>query len=343
MFDLEVLVPICGRLKQRVEDFKRYGLVNPGSRSVLVNLLLSNENIEGVESGWHEGFKINVLRNESPNYVANLYRFYTEIDPEAPRARWLIRLDDDSCTDLDGLVSNLDRFYDHERPFYLGELNDFRAARCGGENVPFEHYKSMLGQFESIVDFMRNEIECGIMSSAALSKTLGHGPSRLLLHRRASLEGGFGDCVVALAAAMAGVWPVDCPFVTHAPLIHDFSMFGGVRNHIHQVARVAEGENFFGRCSPEAYSLLAKRVECSPSEIERSMVGKRLLLESDHHVKIVSFEENYVARVKMENRPFNWYESEGYVLVLESSEVIHRVRVDGHGFYECEGFSVKEI
>lgn len=343
MYDMEVLVPMCGRFRQRIEDFKRYGLVNAADRKVLVSLVLSNEDIEDIGSGWPDGFEVEVLRNESPNHVSNLYRFYTEIDPSSPRARWLVRLDDDSCTDIDGLLSNLDRFYDHGQPFYLGELNDFRAARCGGEHTPFEHYRGLLGPFEPIVDLMKNEIECGIMSSAAVSKMLNNDKSRRLLHKRVHLDGGFGDCVVALASAMAGVWPISCPFVTHLPLIHEFSLFGGVRNHIHQVARVPEGENFWGRCSPESYRVLVKRIENDPSEIERSVFGKRLLVENESCVKIIELKDNYTARIKLEHKSFNWYESKGELLVLDETEVIHRIRVGEDNTYESEGFSVKEI
>lgn len=343
MFDMEVLAPVCGRFRQRIDDFKRYGLVNLGGRSVLLNLVVSNERIEGLESGWPEGVEAKVLNNESPNHIANLYRFYTQLDPSVTRARWLVRLDDDSCTDVDGLLSNLDRFYDWEAPFYLGDLNKFHAARCGGEHVPFEHYRSLLGEFEPIVDLMQNEVECGIMSAAAVSKVMGNERSRLLLHKRASLEGGFGDCVVALASAMAGVWPIDCPFLTHQPLIHEFSLFGGPRNHIHQISRVPEGENFWGRASPECFTLLTKRVDDDPSELERSLAGRRFLMEAPDAVRIVEFMDGYVARIKLEHRRFNWYESRGEVLLIDATEIIHRFRVLDDGSLSCEGHSVREI
>lgn len=343
MFDIEVIVPVCSRFSQRIEDFKRYGLVNVGSRSVLLNLIVSNESIEGLESGWPDGFDVRVVQNESPNHVANLYKFYTSIIPDSPNARWLIRLDDDSCTDVDGLVSNLDSFYDWERNFYLGELNRFHAARCGGEHVPYQHYKGMLGRFESIVDLMQNEIECGIMSASAVSTMMSHEPSRLLLHKRASLEGGFGDCVVALASAMAGVWPVDCPFLTHLPLVHDFSIFGGVKNHIHQISRVPEGENFWGRATPECFKLLTRAIEDDPSEVEKSLAGKRFLLESDDCVRLVEFQKGYVARIKLDHKRFNWYQEGDKILLLDATEIIHRFQVSESGALSCDGFSVKEI
>lgn len=343
MFDMEILVPVCGRFRRRIDDFKRYGLVNLGGRSVLLNLVVSNEKIDGLESGWPEGVEAKVLNSESSNHVANLYRFYTQLDPSAPRARWLVRLDDDSCTDVDGLLSNLDKFYGSDMPFYLGDLNRFHAARGGGEHVPLEHYRSLLKDFEPFLDLMQNEVECGIMSAAAVSRVLGDDGARGLLHKRASLDGGFGDCVVALASAMAGVWPVDCPFVTHRPLIHEFSLFGGIRNHIHQVSRVAEGENFWDRSSPECFMLLTKRIDDDPNEMERSIVGRRFLVEAPNFIRIVEFKEDYIARIKLEHRQLNWYESKGEVLLFLADEILHRFKVLEDGTLSCEGFSVKEI
>lgn len=339
MFDLDVVIPVCGKFRQRIEDFKRYGLVNHKGRSVRVNLVVSDEKVEGLEVGWGGNFTVRVVENDSPEYVANLYRFYLSINPSAPESRWLVRLDDDSCTDVDGLLSNLDKFYGHEAPFYLGDLHPLQNALNGYEGQVYQQYKSFLGDYERFGHLMRSEVECGVMSMGAMSKVMSNPDSKRLIERRASLQGGYGDCVVALASAMAGVYPIDCPFITHQPLLHEFSLFGGVRNHVHMISRLSEGENFWNRASMESFFLLTKVVDNSPTDIESRLFGKRMLLENDSAVRIFEFRANYTARVKPDNKQINWYEQDGSVIILDAGSVTNRIRAEGDSFV-CDDFKV---
>jgi hypothetical protein len=340
MFDLDVIVPLCGKFLQRIEDFKRYGLVNQGGRKVRVTVVLSGERIGGLADGWRGDFSVRVVENESSEYVANLYGFYLSLDPGERDSRWLVRLDDDSCTDVDGLVSNLDRFYGHEGAFYLGDLHPLQNALNGFEGHVYQHYRHLLGEYEPFGNLLMSEIECGIMNSAAVSKVVSNARSRKILEKRASLSGGYGDCAVALAAHVAGVHPVSCPFVTHNPLVHDFSLLGGVRNHIHMVARRPEGENFWSRCSPEAFMLLTKAVDGSPTDVERRLAGRRILVEDESSIRIFELKDGYRAALKLDHRRFNWYESEGEVLILDGDSVAERLKVGSDGSLVRDGASV---
>lgn len=343
MFDLEVLVPVSSKFSERLEDFKKCGLVNIGKRKVLLQILVSGESINDVDCGWPLGVEPNVVLEESPEYVANLYRHYTRMDPASPRARWFIRLDDDSCTDIDGLLKNLDSFYSFEQPYHLGELNNFQFAKVGQEGSAYEQYKSFLGRFASISDLMKNEIECGITSAAGLTRILGNSDSLNLLKHRATLKGGFGDCVFALAAAMAGVYPIDCPFVTHLPLIQDFSIFGGVKNHIHKISRIPKGQNFGGRASYEGFSLIMKSAMSSPNESEAAIVGRRFLFEEEKSIKIIEFRKNYTASVKMDYRIHNWIELDGNLVLMLGNEVLYRIPIKDGKLVPSPPLSVVEI
>lgn len=343
MFDLEVLVPVSSKFSERLEDFKKFGLVNLARRKVLVSVLVSGEAIEGVDSGWPTGAAVEVVREESPEYVANLYRHYTKMNPSSPRSRWFARIDDDTCTDVDGLISNLDSFYSCDLPYHLGEMNPFQYARAGEEGRVYDQYKSLLGRFEPISSLLKNEIECGITSAAGLSRILGNPSSLDLLKKRAELKGGFGDCVVAIAAAMAGVYPVDCPFVTHLPLIQDFSLFGGIKNHIHKISRVPIGQNFGGRASPEGFSLIMKAALDSPNESETALIGRRFVFEEKDSVKIVELKKGYVAKIKMDNRVYNWFEQDGNLFILFGNDVLHRIPFRKNQLVSSESLSIAGI
>jgi hypothetical protein len=339
MFDIEIAVPLCNKMRHRINDFRRYGLVNRGSRSVLLSIILSGESIQDVEKGWPEGVEVRLIENESPNHIANLYRFYTEIDPSSPRSRWLARIDDDSCTDIDGLVTNLDRFFGSEKPFYLGNLNPFGDALNMGESDPYFHYKELLGPFESIAHVMRNEVECGIMSSAAITQVLNNEPSMNLLRRRSELEGGFGDCLVAIASAMAGVWPVECPFVTRHPLVHDFSLLGGLKNHIHLISRTQK----WSSTSPECFILLTKVIDYNPTDMERAVEGNRFLLEDEDSLRSIHFSKGYVATMKPERQTLNWCEIEGEITLFVDGNISDRFQIDSKGNLKSEQFTITKI
>lgn len=338
MFDLEVLVPMSSKNPSRVEDFKKYGLINVRNRRVLVNVLISGGNLEGAERGWPAGVEVVVIHDESPNFVANVYKFYAGLKPTSPNARWLMRVDDDSCTDVDGLVANLDAVYDWESPFHLGDLTPFKNPLKNKEKAPFQKYKHLLGSLEYICGEMYCEIECGIMSAAAVSKVFGNSRSRDLVEQRSKLEGGYCDCVVGLASAIAKVFPINCPFVTHRPLIEQFSLFGGIKNHIHMVSRVEKAENFrVGRCSYESFLLLTKAIEANPSENEISLIGKKIKFQEGDKIKNLQLKPFYFAEVEEDKSHLNWFEDEGDIVILKGIKVAYRFPLKYARFLDKNG------
>lgn len=340
MFDLDVIVPFCGKFRQRLDDFKRYGLVNQRGRRVRINAILSGETIEGLSDGWSGDFSVRAICNESDEYISNLYRYYLSIDPADVDFRWLIRIDDDSCTDVDGLVSNLDRHYGSESPAYLGDLHPLQNALNGYEGHLYEQYKHLLGDMEPFGNLLMSEVECSVMNSEAASKIFSNDASRRLIEKRASLSGGYGDCVVALAANIAGVHPISCPFITHRPLVGDFSLLGGVRNHIHMVARRPHGENFWNRTSVEVFALLTKVLDNAPNEFEKGMVGRRVLVEGDESIKIFEFKDSYQVRLKPSQRLLHWCEHAGELFVLDGESVMERMQIAADGSLHQDGSSV---
>lgn len=329
-YDLEVMMPVCGRLLPRLEDFKKYGLVNLKERRVLVNLIESGEDLEGLESGWDSRIHVKTVKSPDKDYIRNMYRFYLTINPDDIQARWFIRLDDDSCTDVDGLVSNLDLFYDCDYPFYLGDMNDFHHALTGEEGQLYQEYKHLMGKYSSFASLMKNEVECGVVSRAALSKLLKDENSFRLLEFRSNLEGGYGDCVLALAAALAKVYPIDCPFITYRPLIAEFSLMGrGVRNHIHLVRRMPEGENFTDIISKTGYEILTRTIDGFVTDLEKSITGNRYMLETDNYIRTYEFAENRSVLCRFDHRKLLWLEKDGLICVLDGDQPAFNLKLQG--------------
>lgn len=332
-YDLGIIVPVCGKFKERLEDFKKYGLVNVRERKVLLNLLVSNESVEGIETGWHKNIDVNVVKSECPNYVSNIYKFYAGLKPDQIEYKWLMRLDDDSCTDIDGLVSNLDEFYDWKENFYLAASpTEFRAALEGNEGGIYPEYLHLLENYGRISRFLKNEIESGIISASALNKILANEPSLRLIIFRSRLYGGYGDCVIAIAAAMAKVYPIDCPFISHLPLLENFSLLGGMLNHIHMISRQTEGENFtWDRASHEHFILLTKIIDKNPTDAENSLIGSKFLLDTQDALKTYEFGANHILKAKFEDRPFMWMEYKNLIHIFNGNELLHKFSLNKDG------------
>jgi len=343
MYDLEFIIAFSKKYEHRIADFKKYGLVNLKNRKVCVNVVLSGEDIADIDEGWDENIKINKICNESKEYVANLYRFYLSLNVEDPSFRWLIRLDDDSCTDVDMLVSNLDTYYDYNRAFYLGCLAPFQNAINGSEGPLFHQYKDLLGSHLKILHSLKNEIECGIMSQGAAKIVLKNQKSIELIEKRAKMEGGYSDCLIAIACVLAKVYPQECPFVSHNPLINDFSFIQGNINHIHQISRFAKSENNWSRSTKHCFTIISKEVDKNPTSLEKYLLGKRLILENDQIVKIIEFKKLYCAKIKLENKNYNWYEENNKIFIIENINVLFEIKLNEDKSYYCDGFSVKEL
>jgi hypothetical protein len=120
-------------------------------------------------------------------------------------------------------------------------------------------------------------------------------------------------------------------------------MLGGVRNHVHMVARRPEGENFWNRAPSEVFTLLTKAVEDAPSDAEKSLAGRRVLVEGDDVIRIFEFKEGYRARIKLDHRRLNWYESDGEVVVLDGDSVFERMRIAEDGSLKGDGLSISYL
>lgn len=306
-YDLEMVVPVSSKYRDRLEDFKRYGVVNVKDRRVLVSLLTSGEKIYGLEDGWPDGVDPKTVFNEGDDYVANVYGYFLGA---IPRSRWIMKLDDDSCTDVDGLLENLDKFYDSEERFYLGSsLTRFIGGR---EGVMGDFYETFFGK---IFLKLQHEIECCVLSHVGLEHILSSDQSRKFLENRVGMKGGATDIALAFAAALSKLYPVDLPFSSHFPLLNEFSLFGGSLNHIHLVSRVRAGDNFneWERCGAVQYEALTKRIENSYSDTERALFGKKFIMETERELRLMEFMENGLVRIKFDDRRYLWCESDGEI------------------------------
>jgi hypothetical protein len=235
MYDLEICLPVSGSGKyfNRLLDFKRYGLLNVRCKIKLV-LLCGNEKIPNLEQDWPDGVDAISVSNRTNYVTSKICDYYLKTLNEHPlNARWYFKIDDDSVNDISGLINNLDRYFDHTDACYLAAYAD--------ENFGQEEHDTLervgLSNVLSGMIPCFHEWEACIISRAAIEKINNCPTAQSFLKSRAELQSGPGDQSISIAALLAKVYPMHCPFISKDPILEEFSYFGGNLNHVHYIAR----------------------------------------------------------------------------------------------------------
>ncbi len=237
--DIEFVVPVSthGHFADRLTDFVNYGLLNMADKRVLVTFLAGTHKLPSI-----------ALANANHRIVAHavdhpapkIYSFFSRLDrSHAARVRWLAKVDDDSVTNVAGLVDQLDQEYDYTKDCYLLADASFSflpqywnlLSFIGAKNISTPR-RTNHPKFQAITEW-----ECSIFSQSALRSLVSCAPAMQFLQRASEHPSGYGDQCTALAARIAKIPICDVPFMTKDPAVEEFSLFGGRFHHLHFLAR----------------------------------------------------------------------------------------------------------
>jgi hypothetical protein len=233
-FDIEFVVPftrIEPKYAQRVEDFKKHGLLNIEGKKVLVTALVGTEYFDNIEKGWAKNITVKSVPGTFNQESAKIYEYFATSDKIA--ARWTAKIDDDSCNDVSSLVDKLDLEFDCEREYYV--VTELRHER-------WRHEDDILLQlgfhrwFENPKTIMWHELEGSVVSQAALERILNDRTAKKFLTARAKIPQGYCDYALACAARICKIYPTDAYFMSKDPFVGEFSLFGGHLAHIHNLS-----------------------------------------------------------------------------------------------------------
>lgn len=239
MYDIEFQIGVCFDMPwmRRIYDFKKYGLVNIGSKKVLVVLLPGQEiTPSDLSQNWPENVDVKVIENKikHSHLCSKLYNYYPIInDAIVDESRWFCKIDDDSITDVSGLVDSLDLEYDYQRDYVVvtcygppteEHIYDNKEAIACGYKRWFEHGEELLPE---------HEIEGIVLSQSAMRKISKNETAKKFMLNRATIPHGYGDVALAYAARMCKIYPHRAYFMSDLPLLKNFSTLGGYLNHIH--------------------------------------------------------------------------------------------------------------
>ncbi len=228
-FDIEIVMPVSkkGKYRRRLLDFKKYGLVNLKDYKIKLILLTGEEKIPALFEDWHENITPVEMFWENNFVSCKLCAYYCNLFYEDLNADWYMRLDDDSITNIDGLMNALKEF-DREKDQYL-------TTELVINNDPFElEFLKKTGVYQDGMDRIVHEQECCILSRQSILTLSRNLYSRNFLLDRLKFYEGFSDIFLNVAAKIAKIPIKQVDFLTKDPSISLFCR--DIYFHIHKLA-----------------------------------------------------------------------------------------------------------
>lgn len=231
-YEMEFVVPVINTdfiYKQRLVDFKRIGLLNITKKIKVVLLIKTGTAPDDIKEGWHEN--VDVVVNEYSNdfHAFKLCRYYLAL--KHFDSKWYVSVDDDSVTDVGGLLGVLSQ-YNFKEDIYISTPYTYREKP---ESIELKTLKK-LRAIRYLKGNWDHDWESHFISRAALMKIVELPVNRTYIYRRSNVIDGFSDQFTAYAAKIAGVPIIPSNFSTPFDAIDRFSLFGGDLYHVHYVA-----------------------------------------------------------------------------------------------------------
>lgn len=289
MYDIEFVIPVCNQDKysQRLLDLKKFGLLNIGSKKVLLTLLVGTERIPNVQEGWPEGVTVRTYKSNSTQVSAKTYSYFSNYALENIEARWIAKIDDDTVNDVSSLVDFLDLEFDHEREYYI--VTEFRGEQHKYEDDILKE----LGFTRWFIpkNILHHELEGSIISQATLKRILINETAVEFMRRRSEVPQGFNDYALACAARICKVYPTDAYFMSRWPVVGDLTLFGGTIAHIHAISHDANEHVF------DLFQRMLKNDMSGGCEICKDIVEQEYVFRGSRHgLQMVKLHKNGILK-----------------------------------------------
>jgi hypothetical protein len=230
-YDLNVIVLIhySGKYRHRVDFFKRFGLHSFAEFAVHVTLVASEG--DGVHSsellhGWPNGVDVTLLEMSSDCPAPKLTGCYFWLRDARICAKWHLRVDDDSITDIAFLLQYAETHY-AERAIHL--MTDPHPQE------PEPLFSPILAAYGSNNVSTRHEYESSLTSGCAFENIWNNECAVSFLAEAGQMFSGPGDRTLAMAIHLAGIEAEACPIMSKDFRQAEMSIADGPYAHVHYV------------------------------------------------------------------------------------------------------------
>jgi len=227
--NVSVLVHCSGKYAKRASAFLRLGLLNWGDYRIHLLIIGSpgdGAHFETLKQSSVRGVDISLLEMSNERPIPKISGHYLWLKASRLRARWFLRVDDDSITDIAALIRHVDSTFS-DQPVHL------MTSPCTKEifGPMFETFAMQNGFHLS---HLLHEYESSISSSSAMEAVFNHARALEFIDRTARCFDSPGDRALAFAMQIAQVPVASNPMATK-DFNADFSLIGGRYYHIHYV------------------------------------------------------------------------------------------------------------
>jgi hypothetical protein len=314
MTTFEINVPAetsSEKVMNRFHDFKKYGFQNIQDQKINLYLLASKGNKQlDLMEGWPENVTPYFIETPYSHVAQRVFHYYAEVI-QPNRADWYIRLDEDSMTDIGGLDQILQERFDPNREYHLGGHINYDSQAVDRSILSVLGYDNWYRG----CDTPGHEVEISITSNPAVERMCNNPDSMSYFQMRKEFAEGWGDQGMCHALRLAKVHTIHTRFMTHDPDIFNFSIFGGMRYHIHHISRDQTPKNMYFMDH-----FTGKKIE----EINKDIffIGK-----NNGGKRLIRFHDNFsicIVNPHNKNEPGDpyglWCEKDGKIMILHEEK-----------------------
>ena len=259
MYDITFICMFSFKTEKHInmaQAFSNFGLLNiSGKYRVKLKALVYRDNLEDFNKlKFDPALDLEVVLSDKDGISGKIYNFYKDnfCDLGLGESRWYMQVDDDSHTDVDGLVSILDKYYDSSDPVLLtsANLSSERHRKANYFLSPEEKMERSFNRFFYYNSSLEGHTwEVYIFSSGGYKKILKKIPAKdlgeyfvSLIHRPSSSD----EWLEPLSHKSRVPRVIASFIISPGNFIEDFSINGGQFFHIHY-ANDATFSNIFSR------------------------------------------------------------------------------------------------
>ena len=233
---VEVFVPVCtrGKYLQRLRAFKLCGFFSPpwcqkhpeDRFHLKLGVTESEyENYPDINRGWSNLFDtVSVVCCPHSGAASKVHNYYSQLGASGFQADWYLRVDDDSVTNLIGLVDIVRKLPCEKQFFFCGAFVE------GDVSVE----KKLFERFDVTLPCYQHEVEVLFSNRSAMAEGFGFENNKELIQHRSQQDRGYTDILLTLLAKRAGIFPQYLGCLTDQP--HLSHLFAGDKHHIHFLA-----------------------------------------------------------------------------------------------------------
>lgn len=209
MYDITFLLSCCiskdtkKRHRDRLLFFKKYGLLNFKNHKikVLLNINKDNNPDDPILKSWD--YDTEVLISEHNHIAPKSYYFFSNLkEKHISDTKWLMRIDDDSLTNVAHLLDLLNKKFNYTEPLYLMSKDSIAHKRESVYHDILRRYDLSKYIYEP---YSTRELESCLISQAALSNIANYSLSNNFLKSVIEEVGdeGHGDALMSCVAQEA--------------------------------------------------------------------------------------------------------------------------------------------